>query len=288
MGSDKLSCMADSSDPNFRSAVLAAELRELRQQANLTSTTVATQLEWNQAKVSRIENAKVLADPEDVRRLLELYGADTPTRAALLELARDAKSKHGWWVSYGDPYAGRYVEMEDAATEINDFETSAIPGLLQTSQYARLVISAYYPDADEQDIEKRVRARMARKPLLDRKNPPTFHAVIDEAAFHRAAAFPDVMIPQVQAIMNTPDNVTIQVLPYSAGFHRALAGAFVVLKFQTFPSKAYVETSGGDLYVESAKDVQRCTVAFEHTSRVALSPQDSAKWMATFLKELRR
>lgn len=281
--------MAESSDPNFRSAVLAAELRKLRDDAKLTSMTVAAQLDWNQTKISRIENAKMIVDPEDVRRLLELYGTDTATRAALLELARDAKNKHGWWASYGDPYAGRYVEMEDAATQINDFETAAVPGLLQTSAYAHLMITAHFPDAGEREIETHVRARMARKPLLDRGDAPGLHTIIDEAAFQRGAGHTDVMAPQVQALMETPENVTVQVLPFSAGFHRALSGAFVVLHFPgRLPDKAYVETSGGDLYVENAKDVRRCTVAFEHTSTAALSPDESTAWMAAFLKELRR
>lgn len=279
--------MARKSNLTFRSAVLAARLRELRSETGLTSVVVAKQLGWEQSKISRIETATSAADPQDVTKLLDLYGVDTATRASLLQLARDAVSMGGWWLPYGDLQFRAYIEMEDAAVEVEDFETELVPGLLQTPAYARLTLGAILPSISDDERETLVRIRMARKPLLDRPTKPYLRAVIDEAAIRRGSAYPEIMAPQIRALLDTPDNVSVQVLPFTAGFHAGSEGAFTVLRLpDDLPDKAYVETSGGELYVESINGVRRCSLMFEEVAKAALSPIESADWLRNFAKEL--
>lgn len=279
--------MARTKGATFRSAVVAGRLRNLRGATGLTLRQAATQMGWDQSKLGRIENAKTAADPQDVGRLLDLYGADTPTRTSLLQLARDAVTKHGWWLSYGDPYIGGYVDMEDAASGIDDFQTQFVPGLLQTPEYAWSSLAIMWPDAPKDEIERMVQIRMVRKPLLTRVDRPQLRAVVDEAVFRRCAAHPEMMAAQVRALLDAPASVTLQVLPFVAGFHAGMDSAFTVLRFDgDLPDKAYIDTVGGEIYVESIKDVAHCSLVFERVRNAALTPEDSAAWLAAFAKEL--
>jgi len=273
--------------PTWRSLHLAEHLHRLRRGSGLTSLEVAEQLGWDNSKVSRIENAKVYVTPTDCAHLLDLYGAGHATRASLLQLARDAK-KRGWWASYGDAFATSFVDMEDVAVEINEWENQVIPGLLQTPEYARSLIRNAFPEAGDADIDRRLRARMARKPLLHRENAPYLHAVVDETAFRRAQAdSPSTLVGQARALLDVPSNVTLQVLPFAAGLNRGVEGSFVLLKFaeELGPPKAYCETPGGHLYVESADDIRRCTLSFDSVQNATLSPGETADWLNQLVKE---
>jgi len=278
--------VARTQKPTWRSVRLGKDLRRLRENAELGSLEVADQLGWDRSKVSRIETARVHISVADCARLLELYGVDTPTKTSLVQLAREAK-KRGWWTAYGDIFGGSYVDMEDVAFEIDDWESQVVPGLLQTPEYARHVIRAAFPDVADAEIERRLRARMARKPLLHRENPPRFHAVLDEAVFRRIQIDPDVLAGQIHALIETPPNVVVQILPFSAGWSAGMEGPCVVLSFsdELGPPKAYVDSSGGDVYIESVEGVQRCTFVFNAVSNAALPPDESVDWLDRLAKE---
>jgi len=277
--------MARTQSLTFRGRYLAGELRRLRNETGMSLDQVAGQVDWNPSKVSRIETATTAVTPDDVERLLDLYGVGETRRAALVQLAKDA-DKRGWWVAYPDVITGAFIDMEDAAVEIDDWENALVPGLLQTSAYARRVFQVCRPDASDAQLEEHVRARMARKPLLERAQPPRLHAVLDEAVFRRMQGDQEVFDGQVRTLRETPPHVTIQVVPFAVTFHSAMDSSFTILKFgEELPDKAYVEGIGGDLYVESVAGLHRCNVEFKRVQDTALSPEDSAAWMDRLLKE---
>lgn len=278
--------MARTQKPTWRSVRLGQDLRRLREKAKLGSLEVAEQLGWDRSKVSRIETAKVYVTPADCEAMLDLYGVNTPTKTSLLKLAEEA-SKRGWWTAYGDVFGGSYVDMEDLAIEIDDWETYVVPGVLQTPEYARKLLRGGLPEAPEEEIERRLRARMARKPLLHREKPPKVHVVLDESVFRRMQSDHDIFAGQVRALLDAPANVIVQVLPYTARWTAGTEGPCVVLKFdkQLSPPKAYVDSAGGDVYIESVEGVQRCTFVFDAVSKAAMPPEETAKWLGRLLKE---
>ena len=264
-----------------------------RRKADLSQAEVTAQLGWNSSKISRLENGRSYPTVAEVTALLELYGTDTATRAALVDLARQVK-KRGWWTTYGDIFTGSYMDAEDAAAEIRDWETQLIPGLLQTPAYARTVFDAIWPNEDDETTEQRVRARMARKALLDRDNGPHLHAILDEAVFRRGSTHRDVMAGQVRALTDQLPRVTLQILPFDRGLHGGVEGAFVVMSFPesedddgrwTDPDVAYIAGTAGETYVESAEEVSRCNLAFERIADAALTPKQTSAWLAKHLKE---
>jgi transcriptional regulator with XRE-family HTH domain len=275
--------------PSVRARRLARSLREAREQAGLGVSAAAAQLGWSQGKVSHIESGRNKPAEHDVELMLDTYGVTTPERDALLALAREAE-RRGWWTDFVDVLNGPYVALEDAASEICDWSPQLVPGLLQTPEYAREVIRAGRPD-DPEDVERRIRARVQRQMLLSRdKEPPYLHAILDEAILHRPLGGVEVMRDQLFKLAGdtTRHNVSIQILPWSAGTHAGLEGQLIMLRFAELsdPDVAYVEGFHGAVYLESPRKVAQCNVAFQRLREAALSTDESAALIRDAAKRL--
>jgi transcriptional regulator with XRE-family HTH domain len=262
-------------------------LRQLREERDLSRDHVAAQLGWSGPKVTRFETAATRPTPTDVERMLEVYGVPDEQRAKLLQLAHEAQ-KRGWWVQYGDAFTGPYVALEDVADELKDFAPQLIPGLLQTEDYARSVIEATVPGAPA-DLDRRVRARMARKVLLSRDSPPDLTAIIAEPVLRWPIGGPDVMRGQLRALLEAGrrPNVTIRVLPTSAGAHAGLDGPFVIFSYgdDDFPDVAYTPGQAGGIYLESADELRRVTMTWKRIADKTLSVEKSAEIIADLAEE---
>jgi transcriptional regulator with XRE-family HTH domain len=264
----------------------------MREKRGLSPEAAAAQLGWSRSKVSRIETGRTRASPTDVAAVCDLYGAGTSVRAALIQLAKEVR-KRGWWTAYADVFTGSYVGLEDEASRICEWQVQLVPGLLQTEDYARTVISAGRPEPhDPEDIHRRVMARMARRTLLSRPNAPELLAVMDEGVIRRPIGGHELMRDQLDALITASrrPNVTIRILPYSAGAHAGLEGAFTILSFaeEVDPDVAYVEGTAGDVYVESSEQVDRYKVAFRRICDAALSPEESVRLIADAKEHLDR
>ncbi|MFB4318308.1 helix-turn-helix domain-containing protein [Actinomadura sp. 21ATH] len=265
--------------PSVRARRLARSLKEARLQASLTATQAAARLGWSQPKISHIENGRTKPGAADVEVMLHLYGVTSPQRDALLTLAREAE-RRGWWTDYTDVFTGSYVALEDEASLIREWQHQLVPGLLQTQDYAREVISAGRPDIGEDEVRRRVMARMARQTLLRREpNAPELHVVLDEAVLQRPIGGVELMRAQLRHLAEESrrPNVTTQILPRSVGTHAGLEGLFILLRFSGTddPDVAYTEGIYGDVYLESSSQITRCNVAFEALCRSALTPDES-------------
>jgi transcriptional regulator with XRE-family HTH domain len=276
--------------PTVRQRRLAQALRELRHEAGLTQDAVAARMGWHSSKLFRLENARSpRVDWLDVRELMDLYGVTSPHREALIQLARDARMM-GWWTPYRDVFTGSYVALEDEASAMRLYYPELIPGLLQTEHYARAVIRAVRPGYDEESVERRVMARLARqKALLDREAPPELICVLNEAVLRRQVGEAHVRAGQLRALADTAErpHLTIQVLPFSAGAHAGLEGGFVLIEFpsEQDPDVVYVEGIMGDLYLESVEEVKRYQSAFERIRTIALGPQETLTFISALARE---
>ena len=277
--------------PTVRQRRLAQALRELRREAGLTQDAVGVRMGWHTSKLFRMENARSpRVDWLDVKELMEMYGVGSPHREALIQLARDARMR-GWWTPYRDVFTGSYVALEDESSAMRLYCPELVPGLLQTEDYARAVIRAVRPGYDEESVERRVIARLARqKELLDRISPLDLALVLNEAVLRRLVGGAPTMAAQLRALAGAAQRpgVMLQVLPFSAGAHASLEGGFVLIKFpeETDPDVVYVEGIMGDLYLESVEEVKRYQSAFERIQAVAFSPQESLTFIEKMVRQL--
>jgi hypothetical protein len=241
--------------------LLGAQLRRLRESQSITRETAGYHIRCSESKISRLELGRVGFKRRDVEDLLSIYGVtDDAERAPLLELAREANLP-GWWQSYSDVLPGwfqQFVGLEEAAEQIRTYEVQFVPGLFQTEDYARAVVTSQRgvpPDV----VERRVRVRMARQEVLARADPPRLWVVVDEAALRRPIGGPKVMRAQLEhlAAMSARPNVSLQVMPFAFGGHAAEGGAFSILRFpEDLPDVVYIEQLGGAVYMDKPEDVE--------------------------------
>lgn len=280
--------MAPTQSLSVRAKRLTTELKQLRIDSGLTVEQAAAQLGWSYSKLNRYELGRQIPPPSAVAQILNLYGVRGGRRDSLIQLARDANER-GWWEDLG-VFPGSYVGLEDAASVIRTWESALVPGLIQTEDYARAVIETSIDDLAPGDLEKRVMARIARQTLLSRREPPQFHAIIAEGALRQRVGGPAVMREQLrklEAIARKRPNVTIRVLPYAAGAHVGLEGAFTHLEFpeEIDPPVSYFEGLWGETYIENAEGNRRIRLAYDRISDVALTSEESAALIVDLAKE---
>jgi len=286
--------MAGRSSPTVKRRRLAAELRHLRESAGLTIDEVAERLEWSTAKISRIENARVSVLPRDVKFLLRVYGITEADDSwdVLLSLARESRQK-GWWQQYGEAvpeWFEVYVGLEAEATTIWEYDAEFVPGMLQTKEYARAVHRAQLMTATDEEIDRLVSVRLARQELLTSEDAPQLWLVLNEAVIRRAVGGRQIMHAQLERLIEASSlpNITLQIVPFSAGAHPAMDGAFILFSFRepTDPDIVYFEYHTGALYLEKHPDVTRYRLMFDHLRASALSVDASRDYMARVAEEL--
>jgi transcriptional regulator with XRE-family HTH domain len=270
---------------------LAAELRRLRAAAGLTREVVTEQTGINEATLYRIESGRARPQVRTLMALLGLYGVAEPERSDLLALSRES-SEQNWLQSFPgelpEAYTA-YIIFEAEACSLLNYESSFIPGLLQTEDYARAALQRGNPTATEEEIQTLVAARMSRQVMLTRQPPLRLWTIIDEAALHRPVGGRGVMSAQLEYLTSQSvlPNVTLQVLPYDVGGHPGMAGAFAILRFGE-PSAndvVYIETQAGDLFLETEVDTNRFTAIFEHLRAHALPPEASVSFLRRIATE---
>jgi transcriptional regulator with XRE-family HTH domain len=270
------------------------ELKRLREGARLTQDSVAEHLDWHPTKLMRIETGRSSPHPNDVRLMLEVYGITECERvAALVKLARDARQR-GWWYAYRDILLNRYdflIGLESEASSLRGFTLAMIPGLLQTADYARAVIRGGPQGLGPREVERRVEVRMARQHVLAGENHPQFRAILDESAIRRPVGGPAVMGEQLKHLMDVGEQgrAAVQVVPYGADPHPGLAGPFLILSFtdQAEPDVAYLETAGGNLFVDKPEEVDLHKAAFDRLRAVALSPDETRAMLRAATNDLK-
>ena len=266
------------------------ELRRLREAAHKTQDEAAAYLEIDSTVVSRHESGKVRVSVPQLRTYMQLYGVGSPEADYLLQLCRDA-AQRGWFARYGKTvpdWFRDYLGMESAAAEVWTWEPLFIPGLLQHQAYTAALIEADNPSWSPEEIQRVVQLRMDRQQRLTAEDPLIVRAIIDEAALRRQVGGPDVMVDQLKHLVQVSKlpNVTVQVIPFSAGAHRGMRGAFVALRFPEEPmNTVYLELYREALYVEAPGEVANYTDTFEELAQRALSRDDTAELIGRMIRE---
>jgi len=268
--------------PTVRRILVGAQMRRLREAADITRDDAAYVIRGSGSKISRMELGKVSFKERDIVDLLQHYGVtDEGQREAL---ARDANAP-GWWHNYDDilpQWFETYVGLEEAASLIRTYEVQFIPGLLQTEDYARAVTIAGRPALPAEEVERRVHLRLHRQRILDRlPSTPRLWAVVDEGALRRPIGGSRVMRAQLEHLLALRDkrNVTIQIMPFRFGGHAAEGGAFSILRFPEpdLPDIVYVEQLASALYLDKREQVDRYGQIFDRLTVDSQPPDLSSE-----------
>jgi transcriptional regulator with XRE-family HTH domain len=283
------------SGPTVLRILLGAQLRRLREGRGISREDAGWEIRASGSKISRMELGRVSFKERDVADLLTLYGVtDEQEREALFSLTRQANSP-GWWHRYGDvlpSWFQPYLGLEAAASLIRTYEVQFVPGLLQTSEYARSVILLGHAGASSEEIDRRVELRQARQRILAKPNSRQLWAVIDEAVLRRPVGGPDVMRAQIEWLIEASKspNIRLQIIPFQAGGHAAAGGSFAILRFPEpeLPDVVYVEQLTGAIYLDKREDVEDYATAMERLCVEAEPPGNTARLLEKVLYEFSR
>jgi transcriptional regulator with XRE-family HTH domain len=271
---------------------LGAELRRLRDSSTVSTEQVAERLDCHISKISRIELGQSPIRRLDLEAMLDLYGlVDPARRAALMKLARSARTK-GWWQSYTDvipPAYADFIGLEADALRMDSFQTMLVPGLLQTPDYARAVITEAWETEGPEQVERLVEVRALRQQLLTRDEPFELKAVICESVLQQRIGSTEIMRAQLERLIEVGrrPNVTLQVLPHAAGAHPGLNGPFTVLGFAEGgdPDVVLAENLTSSLYFEDTRELARYQWAFNRLMATAASPRTSVTLLKKAIEE---
>jgi transcriptional regulator with XRE-family HTH domain len=278
------------SEPTIRRQELGEQLRTLRENADLTLAHCAKRLCISPSMLSRIETGKRTPTSEDVSGLLALYELNAKTRKELLHLAREA-GERGWWQRDKPSLTERQrtlISLESKASMIVNFEPLVIPGLLQTGEYTRAIMTESGL-LSEKEVEDGMVTRLRRHSVLVRRDQPKLLAIINELALHQLVGGVDVMRRQLEQMVEWSDrpNISIRVLPNAEGHAAAgvsAGGPFAVLYQPDHPTVVFLENLTSSLFVEEPNDVDVYRQALRNLVSRALDERQSVDLIAAQAK----
>ncbi|WP_170220679.1 helix-turn-helix domain-containing protein [Amycolatopsis cihanbeyliensis] len=287
------------SERTRRKAKLGRYMEALRERVEprLIPERVAELLETSRTTVSRLESGNQRVNLHLLHALLGLYGATEEERAEAVSLWRAAR-QDTTVVEYQADLHAKYVafrrDERDAVAEY-DLELSTVPGQLQTTAYAAAIAAAAHrfnvrrgPDWEERATAE----RLDRQRLLEGPSPLRLHVLLGEGVIGTVVGGPAVMAEQLRHLleMGERDNITIQIVPFTAGAVGTMSGPAIVLEFDDpeDPYSVYLESAAGGDLVDNDQDVAAFLGAFEDTVAVALPAAESAARIQAALDELTR
>jgi transcriptional regulator with XRE-family HTH domain len=257
-------------------------LRHYRTRAEMSQDQLGALIYCSGDLVGKIENGQRSPTAQfttacDSATQLETGGALTELRVLLKDYLKQ-RAFPGWF----QDWAGN----EAQAKTLRWYELVAIPGLLQTEDYARAMLRTQVWASDD-EISERVAARLDRQVILASERPPMLWVLLDESVLRRPVGGSDVMADQVRHLIDSAGrpNVVIQVIPASVGAHQGMSGNFILAEFEDAPPVAYQDTAARGQILEDADDIAAISLLWDTLSSEALPRSSSAELMEEVAKE---
>ncbi|HEV2255204.1 MAG TPA: DUF5753 domain-containing protein [Streptosporangiaceae bacterium] len=173
---------------------------------------------------------------------------------------------------------------------ISVYQAEIVPGLLQTERYATVLHRAELMNATEEEIARHVAVRMERQARLKQPDAPQLWVVLNEAVIRRVVGERAIMHEQLVKLAEAASaaNITLQVLPFSAGAHASMDSAFWIVGFDppTDSEVVYLEHPTCSLYLEKPEEVARYRLAYEHLRAASLSFDESRRLIVRSAEDL--
>lgn len=270
--------MAKAIDPQASMAALfGTRVRKLREAAGLTQTEVGARTHVVGSRITQIERAT------GAKPTLEL------TRALDRELVADDLLIDLWPYVYREAYpdwSQAFIAYSARAAVIREYSSHAVPGLLQTPEYARALLSMGHSLRDAEHLEERVAARLERQNRLTGPDRPHLWIILDEAVLRRPVGGSAVMRGQLEKLLRLAEEpgITIQVLPFDQGAHGALAGSLSLLVMPDGTEIAYTEGAHHGQLTEEPEEVEQFVLTYDHLRAMALPPLMSLELIRSVLE----
>jgi transcriptional regulator with XRE-family HTH domain len=269
---------------SVHSRQLGVQMRQARQRTGLTSAEAARRIGVSPSKLSRLENGLRAAKVTDVNALLEVYEVPVNQRTELLDLA-GRSTRASWQRRFRSrlPRALRtLIGQENNAVRIRAFDTTTMPALLQTGEYARAVLSAS-ATVPTLEVEEWVTIRLARQTVLARPIPPEFGAIITEPVLRSPVGGHGVHQAQLRHLMALAQrsNIELLVLPAVAS---PIAESFLIMDFPSGDSAVHRHPEGSERFAQDPAAVAGYQRRYRALAGACLDPATSAALIASLVR----
>ncbi|MGW2559982.1 helix-turn-helix domain-containing protein [Streptomyces sp. NPDC001514] len=258
--------------------VIGAQLAGFRKEARMTQAALAARFCVGEDTIASIEQGRrplkldlavALDDLLGTKRALQIAVEKVPERERFPAFAQD------------------FVEHEQEAVTLLSYQTQAVPGLLQTEEYARAVFSCLYPPLDEDQLEEWVQARLDRQRVFARKPRPMANFLLEESILYRPIGGRDVLRVQNQHLRRCAELpfLGLQIMPTCQEVHAGLNGPLVLLETPDHDHLAYIEGQRVSFLVDDPDEVSVFQQKYGMLRSQALSPAESIRLLDTLLGE---
>ncbi|GAA4876589.1 helix-turn-helix transcriptional regulator [Saccharopolyspora cebuensis] len=266
-----------------RARALGAELRQARERRGLSMRRLADAVGRSGSHISRWENGQLIPTEADTATVLAVLGVNGADRDRMIELARDAADPN--WVAPGvDKQLAVLTEYERTAKTIINVEPLMVPGLLQTYDYARHIITAFGASS-RGEANQRAHVRIGRQHVLSGNAPKNLVAFIGEVALRYPPCPNDVMVEQLWQLRQFSGfpNIDMRVLPIDRPAGPALSGAWALIEFARTKPVVQFEHYDTSATITDARAVSRYREAVDTLRDVAMDPAESVELIAEIL-----
>ncbi|MGW3647928.1 helix-turn-helix domain-containing protein [Streptomyces sp. NPDC000878] len=276
--------------PTVRSRRFGRKMQQHRVNAGFDQAQAAAFIYGSRSKISRMEDGITTAKPAEVLLLLDRYGvADEKEREHLVWLAKNSGHR-GWWLEHSAHLRPDYLDhiaLEDDATYIREWQPVLFPGLLQTPAYAEAVITMGPNYVAPDRVIHLVKAREGRQAKIG-EGGATYTAILWESVITQPLVNVAVHREQLASLLEVSkrQNVTVQVLPLTAGVLAGSTSAFSSFSFDSEPTVEAVTLDNlrGTSVLESAEDLAAYANAFDLLRSAALAPDATARLIRRVLR----
>lgn len=279
------------SDSSARARQLGSELRRERERFGVSLRELATQLGWSTSKVSRMEAGRRGTLSADVAIYLARCGTSRQDRERLVRLAEDSEAAFRLQ-DHGERLPDELrslIELETTADAIIGYDPLAVPGLLQTEPYVRALLGWGRQRRDEA-FELRVRARLARQVVFQRRWPPLLRFFVHEHALRANIGGDRVMNDQLLHLVFTSSlpRVEIRVLEAATTPLAIFGSGFYLMEYPGYRPLVYAQTRTASLFLEEEAEVQTHRATLAELAACALDGRQSREWLAAVASEYDR
>ncbi|GGV00043.1 transcriptional regulator [Streptomyces albospinus] len=255
--------------------VFGRQLKRLREWAGMERPEFGAKTGYSPATIASFEQGRRIPPPAFIDKADEVLGAHGVLKEMKEEVAR----------AQYPAFFRDAARLEAKAVELHVYATQAVPGLMQTEEYARAVFGMMKPPLDEEVIEQRVAARLARQEIFVRRPTPLLSFVIDESVLLRPIGGRDVLQGQLEQILliGQQKAVELQVMPLGQVENAGLAGPFTLLETKEGRRIAYVEVQNMSRLHTGRDGVRALEHKYGTLRAQALAPKESLAYVEKVL-----
>ncbi|MEU2210539.1 Scr1 family TA system antitoxin-like transcriptional regulator [Streptomyces hygroscopicus] len=246
-------------------ALFGSRVRRLRTAAGLTQAELGERTHVVSTRITQIERASGAKPTFELARTLDaVLGADS----LLVDM---------WPYVYREAFpdwSRAFMAYSERANAVREYAAHVVPGLLQTPDYARAVLSVGVSLTSEEQLQDRLAARLRRQERLSSPDRPELWVVLDEAVLRRPIGGRSVMRAQLSRLLDvaTEPHITVQVLPFDQREHDVMGGSLTILTMPDGSEVAYTEGAHYGQLIEEPDDVKRFSLSYDRLRAASLPP----------------